>query len=66
MARRDLGPAPSRPSDTATVGYVNAAVAAAGRGGIALDTDGVPYFTPAGPGTIQVDTDGVPYYTTGA
>lgn len=29
--------------------------------GIALDTDGVPYFNPVGTTTIALDTDGVPY-----
>lgn len=63
MARRDLGPAPSRPADYATVAYVATAVAAAGRGGVSLDTDGVPYYDPTGLGAIQTDTDGVPYFT---
>lgn len=63
MARRQLGKVPTAPADPATVGYVTQALAAAGRGGISLDTDGVPYFDPTGLGVLALDTDGVPYFS---
>ena len=46
--------------DAASGGWVAIDPPSGSGGGIQLDTDGVPYFTPGG--DIKVDTDGVPYF----
>lgn len=34
-----------------------------GGGGIGIDTDGVPFYSPSGTHSIALDTDGDPYFT---
>lgn len=46
--------------DATTGRWIAADPPAGGDGGIAIDTDGVPYYTLGG--AIQIDTDGTPYF----
>jgi hypothetical protein len=40
---------------------VDALPTGSGGGGVAIDTDGVPYYSPAGTHSVLLDVDGVPY-----
>jgi len=55
----------SASSATSSATSAASALALSGVAALALDTDGVPYYSPAGNASllIRLDTDGVPYYT---
>lgn len=55
-----IGQAQQAVADARAAAEAAAQSAAQANGGIALDTDGVPYFV-LGAGAISLDTDGVPY-----
>lgn len=62
-----LGPVNEVPTVLDVLNHLQEQIDAIGPGtggsGIALDTDGAPYFTVGAGTAIQLDTDGAPYFT---